>query len=561
MFKPLPEHRNDLISFSFLFLTLGVVYSSCVYFKYVFHNDVFFWFKLDENSFHQMPHYENIVNGRYAAAWLIDLQGLLVHNVSDLRILRFLAILLLSCNAYVFLRQIRRIGWSDLELLLITLAIFILPGFADSIFNVSNDYLLLSVLFACWAFSLAERSKGFFVPTIILLTSITFYQTAAMFYWTMTGMSLLFTRNRFEGVFKYKMIRVLGIGLLSLLSYAFLIFLMSFFWGHKVFNSYNVYKPTFDLLTKLHWFFREPLLNALNLWGIFPKWTSAFMVLGFIVSGVLLSFSSKLVQIKREDRLGAVMNILGQFGFFIVLLILSFLPNLIAQLNAPWYRCLVPLTCLICLVLIWSLDQWTKFLPVPIGRIVRVILLSVAVIYGGIKTFDNVLYYRVLPSHIEWQAYRSMAQNISSRQKDKIYIICPDFIGFDRYDEFGVLTSQSLEDVFPLLISAFRENKGQEGGMPPFIYISLPEDNRVLRMNEFIFMKDPGGKWYSKRAGSRDRFQEFDPVSKLGSALPVDRGTYETQEPIPLDALLKQNPYILNLRQLFSPMEYIKIIK
>jgi len=534
-----------ILTFLLIFLILGTVYSPVLYFNFLHHDESLFWLNLF--SYKQDLADHDIIIGRYASAWLLNLQGLFVHHVSDLKFLRFLAILLLSGFAVMLMGQLRRFSWSYIDAFLAVLAVCFLPGLADGVFYTSNVYVLCSVTLACWSFCKAMDAKGFLIPSLALLAAITFYPSGAMFYWTMVGMFLLFARDRETRDFRAELFRLMAIGFTSLLSYGALLFLMSFHYRDKVWNGYNPYKVDHDWSGKLNWFLHEPLLNALNLWNIFPRWEMAFIISGFIVlTAVMVCF-----------RKSILLTSLWQIALLIFILFLSFLPNLAAGFNAPFYRCLVPLTALIIFILIWAVIQWIKLIPNNSkGGLILTILLCVAAVYGGYKTFNNVLYFRVLPSHIEWDAFRQMAQSVPFKKTDSIYIICPDHIPeIERYDEFGVLTSQYFEDIYPILESAFKED--ELGAVPlPLIYITYPQDEKVMSITRYLTQKLPGGGGMLTNIANGEvvylnNFQSRDNIGSIESRVEVNPGVLWR----------KHHPYVLDLRQIFSVEHYGRLIR
>jgi len=570
---------SSVVMFILIFLILVIVFSSSLCFDYLYHDDVFFWLKYENGSLKHLTFENNMVLGRYAAALLIDLQGMYVHKITDLKILRLLAVILLSGNAYMLLGTMRRLSWSYIQAFLAVLAISFLPGFADGVFYTSNVYVIFSVFFASWSFCRARKGQEFLVPSIILLVAIMFYPSGAMFYWTLVGMSVLFVRDRFDTNFRRELFRFTTIGLTSLASYAILIYFMSFYYSYRVFNAYNPYNIVLDWSGKLNWFFHVPILNALNLWCIFPKWSTVMFIVYFIFSAVLIAMIRAFKEYNYHHHLIRALTCLWQFIFFIFILFLTFMPNLAAQLNAPFYRCLVPLSSLIFFVLIWAIDQWTKVIPRAAGEMVLIVLLSIAVVYGGIKTFNNVLFYRVLPSLVEWDTFKIMAQEGPIKNGGPIYIVSPDHIpGLERYDEFGTLTSQFPEDIFPLLIASFREEGRQDRKILSMVYFSPPQQKDIFRMNLFIFRKSPGGKWLFKKIGNDNPFQEFGPVPVSGprslearDSFQIDPNyadihlqqnrPYYLNQKINADVFLKQeHPYIMNLRQIFSLPDYFELI-
>ncbi len=548
---------RPLTIFLLFLLVLGIVYSPVLYFDYLFHDDVYFWLKLKEFGFKHPLHDYTISMGRYAQAWLETFENIFVHKVSDLKFLRFLGIVVLSANAYLCLQQLRRLSWPDIQSFLVLASMFVLPGFADIVFYAVWSFLTLAILLAVWSFHKVQTSKAITSPIFILFVAITIYPPCAMFYWTMVGASILFTKDRFSSVFKKDILRTLAVGLSSLLAYAFLILMMKNFYGQKVTNTlYNPYEISQDVVGKLQWFFHEPLINALNLWSIFPKVSTAIAVFVFITLTALIIGLMRLKQAEVYKRREIVATYLWQLGLFVFVFFLTFLPNLAAHDNAAFYRCLIPLTSLVLFALIWALIQWVKIIASnqAMNRLMIIGLLSIAVVYGGIKTYQNVLCYRVLLSHVEWSAFRLMAENISLKKVDAIYMIRPNHIPpIERYDEFGVVSSHYQQDLYSLLLCAFREAGNQEQYPVPLIFISDPDDKKIFYYEEIYFKKLSNEKWVFRRITKADSFHEFE-HSFLGETL--DEGTFGLVDQSK-DIHSQKSLYILDLRTLFSLENFV----
>ncbi len=286
---------RSIILFLLFFFIIAVVYSPVLYFDYLFHDDCCFWVKLKEYGFKYYAHDLLIAYCRFGLAWLFDLEHFFVHKILDLKFLRFLAIVISSGNAFFLLKQMRRLSFSDVRAFLVISAMFFLPGFAETFFYASTFALVVTFSLACWSFHRIETGKGMVIPIFSFLLAITIYPSVAMFYWTMTGLYILFVPDRFSVLFRRNIFRLMVAGLLGLLIYAILVFLMHYFFSSKIGNSlHNPYVISSDWPSKLQWFFQEPIGNALNLWNIFPQVITSIIVSGFILFTALLVLTKKL---------------------------------------------------------------------------------------------------------------------------------------------------------------------------------------------------------------------------------------------------------------------------
>ncbi len=142
------------------------------------------------------------------------------------------------------------------------------------------------------------------------------------------------------------------------------------------------------------------------------------------------------------------------------LLILSFLPNLLAVYNAPFYRCICALATIILLLLIWSLKVCLELIfKIDASRYFNVFIV-LACLFAGIYAFQTIHAYRVIPSKVELayimniikqreksgQEYHTTHMILASREEMP-----------SRYDEFGVLSSSYDGNVQFLFKVAFRE--------------------------------------------------------------------------------------------------------
>ncbi len=543
------KSRSTLVFFLFLLLLI-VVYSPVLYFNFVFHDDALFWLKLKEYGIKHYSYDNLIIECRFGEAWLQTLENIIVRHVTDLTWLRFSSLFILSCNAYLMFLQMRRLSFSDIQAFLVISAMAFLPGFAANIFNSSYCFVFfLTILLATCSFNQARNSQKIPLPVLLLFLSIATYPSTAMFYWVMVGMYILFTPDRYSVQFRQNISRLIAVGTTGLVIYAALIYVMHFYFSHHLNNTfYNPYLISLDYAGKFQWFIQEPLTNSLNLWNIFPKVTTSLVIIGFIFISAWAIFRKKLFAIEPSKRKAWVLTCLWQTALFIIVFFLTFLPNLVAQGNAAFYRCLLPLSSLTWLLLVWALFQWQKIWPKIFTSMVITALLSTAVVYAGIKTYDNVLWYRVLPSYVEFKAYMDMAKELRSKKTDGVYVILPYHFPVQRYDEFNVLTSDFTGEIYHLIYCVLNETDSTNRGVPR-VYISSPGSTYARELIEVYYKKLPNGEFIYKNINNN----HFLPLKY--NWVSCDHGVLPFLYPQRIDPKGK-NWSIINLTDLFSLSNY-----
>lgn len=555
---PLTLSRSIIIYLLF-FLLIGAVYSPVLYFDYLYHDDTSFWIKFKELGFKHFFFDTCVSQCRYGNAILLTMENFFVHKVSDLKILRFLSIMISSGTAFLLFKQMRRLSFSNIQAFLTVSIIFLFPGFANIITNASySSSFSLCILISCLSFHIMEKRKRVTIPIILFLFAISIYPPCAMFYWVMIGMNILFVQERYSADFRDFIFRSVAAGLTSLMLYAISISAIHQFFLHKMNSpSYNPYETASNCIQKLHWFIQEPLRNALNLWSIYPKKNISILVSIFITFTFLITMINKLNHIEPKDKKNVILTWFWQIGLLAFVLLLSFLPNLAAKENVAFYRCLIPLTSLIWLVLIWSIYQWKLILPMILTRWNLIALLSLLVIAGGLTAFRNVLHFRVLPSYVEWMAYKHMAEEIRSKKVDAIDVVLPLHPPFQRYDEFGTLTSDYIFNIYPLIFCAFNEVEKIDVKSMPLLYVLYPGTPDLISVKEILFTKLPDGKWVGRDIYKDKLFDEYD-HSALGDTLDqqlVCSQSYNQR------SLKKLHWYFLDLKDLFDPSNYIDLTR
>jgi len=463
--------------FLFLLLALSVAYLPAYQYSYVFHDGVWF-FKNDPGTFGIHPlHMTAVRLGRFVGAWHYTFLGWFIDSIEDLKILRFLSVFQLAFCAALFVAYLQKPLGSTLAAIFSSILIFTQPPFQVLVSSEGNAFIVPAVWLSFIAGLLAKRvpyQKNFgkqmldphyTAAVLLLFYSISIYQTAAMYYWVMVMLCLLSQTGRSVKEVIKSAGRFFSVGFMALFIYAAVLFYLKQYYAEYLKTSYNLlyyaYAVEFNLLRKLKWFVQEPLINSLNLWNIFPQVRYAIMVAGFIGSGFLLRI---FIFMKREKnrtaRRAYLQKVFLYSCLFFILFLLSFLPNLIAQGDAPFYRCCLGLTTMIVIALIFSIKSWTGILPDNIRNKVFTLILLLLSLAGICKSYQTVLHCRALPSYFEKNYVKNILKNTPLDQDKTIYLIRPDFSSLGlkrRYDEFGTLTTHYGGNKRAFLAAILRE--------------------------------------------------------------------------------------------------------
>jgi len=457
--------RNEkLFYFSAIFLTLGIVYSPCLFFKYIYHDEVILLINRQPFVLHPNFHLEMGL-GRPGNAVLVTFYDWFLNSIEDIQVTRWICLLELSICTRLCMKLFQKFLSDRIIAFLAAITLFTLPPFQVFISwsgNVAwHTTLLLSTINAMILYRRLEHhpeeSIGQFLkrrslfPAILFFMALLIYPAVAMFYWAMLALILLgqssAQQKRSAAIFAA--IGFLYFGLYSLMLAAFKIFYRE---THGIYNPYNFCT---DISEKISWLIREPLTNALNLHSIYPRTWVAVSWAAFVV----LSAAVFCVRTKP-----AFQKISFYSALFFSLLILSFLPNLSAQVNVGFYRCSTGLSALILIAVIWAVHSWMIFFPDKIKP--RACLLTFLILFcaGTQQAFSNVLNHRALPSTIELSELGNIAKYLNFDRFQHIHILRPLASPQDRYDEFGTLTTSFFHNVAPFF-THIAEANGQSIGI------------------------------------------------------------------------------------------------
>jgi len=495
--------KNHWQYFFIIVLSLFICYLPALVGSYVHHDDVYFWLR-DNQSFSQHPmSHLMFAMGRFLGAYLVTAQGFLVTKVVDLNLIRLLSILQISLSAWIIFLFLSKQNESKLKAYLICMLIFTLPPFQIMAAYAAIAFLSTSILLSTLAAyltlqtpidsSLTKRllNKQLLLSILLLISSYSIYSSTAPFYWIFVILSLFaLPKDKSYAEIKQSMWNLFYVGLSATAGYALILKLSKGLLLKATRGMHNPYVMTTDYYQKILWFFKEPLVNALNFWNIHPNNSLTLLSLFFILCPLLavLFFAGK--KDKGEEG-GRLLVRPPMFKFFIICLtlILSFLPNLINIGYVAYYRCLAGLMSCIVILFIWSLQKWLQLLPSSTRDKIFIPCLILICLYGGFKAFTNISNFIVRPNHFELEITKNILDRSDLNKFKKIHILHPELNNLrQRYDEFGNFTTQYLNNTKLFIKCALREIK-REGGLDleKLRYaISPPLDNYFFKSSTLV---------------------------------------------------------------------------
>ena len=265
-----------------------------------------------------------------------------------------------------------------------------------------------------------------------LLASLMIYQPAGMFFWVVVAMSLLTSRETVSAAMR-KFSSCLAISVGSIIA-EFIVFRI----GTACYGASDEQRAglTRDVLGKAIWFLRRPLRNALNLDALHPSLDFAILAAIFIAGGLVLYFVGSWKQ--RGARLGIAL----------VLMPLSYLPNLAAADSYGPHRTQVALTPLLAFFFVLALRGYLSALQSFSRQSRDQLLLCVVSGWAIVSAFSarhNVIKYMTEPQAIEYRLLKSQLQRIEPAYAATIYFIpaalSDRLTEFFCYDEFGTPSS------------------------------------------------------------------------------------------------------------------------
>ncbi len=465
----------------------SLTYAPVIQSHYLFTDDFFWiWSHLPQEELYKGLLGEGLVQGRL-------IYGLLKYIIFDyinsfksieaantIRFAGIIGIGLLAYVVYVFLK-LNRV--KAVHAFLISILICTLPSlqlYVSWVVCVPYIYsALLSAFSALLLFKVVLKGKGektfhrviaVLAAMILLVIAMTIYQPTAMIFWAMIAVPLAMLRdedliNKWYSPF----IIYFAVGVASMAVYFCAVKIV-----HVSMNMAMDSRGTFisfeHIPYKLFWFLFSPLKNALNLWNIFPTYKMGIFVGIIIVAGLLSGSRHAILQVIKERRLNLLWKHSLRMFFIIIVILLSYLPNLLVVESWATYRTLISLAAVIYLLLCCgfiNIVEFFKFVPEFSGKIRNSLITVILIMFTINATYlahDNVNRYFATLQSKEFSYIKDSIRKYGTAdlsEVSKIYVRKPNkknFIKRGFIYEFGQISSLKNWAIIPMVRLALYES-------------------------------------------------------------------------------------------------------
>jgi hypothetical protein len=388
-------------------------------------------------------------HGRPLHGMLLEMSFSYLKSVNDLVWLRLASIALLAGLGIVLWRRVDSAGWPALDATALGLAVTLLPAAQICATWAYSWPWVLSLILAVAGFSAieVEGEKGEKPRVMGILSGVCLYMLATLIYQSnalfavvpMAAVALPGTTRRTRTELLHWFAVHLAVLFVSLgLSYL----LLKLLFAGGVFHEAPRMQLEGNPLTKLGWFFWQPLPNALALYALRDDFHTGAV---FFWAAVALVVSCLASVIRNEPGKE------GELAHLQWWLCLGVLPwvahgvSLVAAERSTAYRTLYALSGLALVVVFAALHQ----LPIDEKKQLWVrysVLAALLLTAAGLAAYQS---YTLIaqPQAREWSLVRSAVMQARLQDTTRIYVIEPTLA--DRstarvhYDEFGSLSSDS----------------------------------------------------------------------------------------------------------------------
>lgn len=454
---------RDFLLFIFILLTMTATYFPAVSSYYVHHDDYLLW-AWKRDGFQNHPQFAFMMAiGRFIGVYILLGLGSLVTSVYDANIIRFVSIFTLSLCAWLLFLWLRPYFKTMVHPFLLSLLIFTLPPFQVFAGWASTAYCSIATLFAILAGIMADRIpmekptlRGLIDKHVIgsvglLFCALITHPMPAMFYWVIAAFYMVLEKPTASSTrWKQKMLVFALVGFSTISIYAVMLRFVKAHYIRNTVGSYNPYVMTSDPVRKLVWFIRDPLFTSLNLWNIFPNsiysWTIIMFILITIASMALVRRS--LHTMKEQHYSGD--RLIWLSSMFFILIILSYLPGIVAIGTFAPYRSNVALVSMVIVIMMWALQSWILLLQQKLQKTLWTVILFAACAWGISRANHNVKYYFAISDNLELRYIQNIVRTHDLRNYNKIHVVMPEkaFVGPEyRNDEFASPATINPRDI------------------------------------------------------------------------------------------------------------------
>jgi hypothetical protein len=391
----------------------------------------------------------------------------LVSDIDSLRLVRLISVVGIGLLGVALYAALRKAGTGRWLATAIALSLVVLPSFQVYVswavlFAAPYAGVLAGLAWVCSSSTSGVDRRGFVVRVVLaaalLFIALLTYQPAAMLFWVFAAIDLLSPNARLSESAKKFVVGLVIAGAALVAAYA----VVKVGAQHYGAPGGGRTALTHDLLGKLRWFWDQPLLNALNPFDLVPSWTIAGVTIGVATVGIVL--------LHARRRWAA----LGFLGIAVVLVPLSYLPNLVVVEDWASYRSIGALSALLMLYGwfgLWGIarvvtaghDKSRSRLP---ARSVAGAVAAALVITGLVLAARNVTTLFAKPESLEHQMLRSALASHDVARVRRVVFIKPNWsqgaAPLVRYDEFGLPSAFAPWVPDPAVKLVLREQGGTQ---------------------------------------------------------------------------------------------------
>jgi len=472
------DHPRERCGF-LLYLVLGgaylfTVYSPALFIKFAFH-DQYRYFLPSSDSISGDPQFAWLVGiGRPLTAVVEGVVFSLVDKISDLTTVRIVVVACVVVTAALFARWLQGVTTSRATALLLSLAVFSLPGIQFHVFigDVPN---ILAILFALLAYFSVEKFNPFGFPKpgaskylvlgiVCFLISAFFYVPKAMFFLVPCLAAALFKDRLALSEGRERILRDLCVFAVGCIAYFVItkVFLAPRLDQDSIPANYR-FSITTDIWKKLRLFKDTLTPIAFNLWNIQPDKTVLYSTAFVILTGLLSAFAKTVSQLGPREIVSALKRTALLIVFVFAVALSCNAPTLVARGSLVLYRILFAYTAAVVVLLVWSFRSFSELLPKALGQKIFLSLTLALCVAGGISAFD-VTYHNALNARLEF-AYicRAIKQNAAEGVR-RIHVVRPEpsGVGFNGRrsslgDEFNHNSTRFPQDIMFIVSTALSE--------------------------------------------------------------------------------------------------------
>lgn len=442
---------QKILIFIGILLILILAYFPTISNTYVHHDDVKFFLKTPFRPL--IPDfYNNVFFGRPLGALRLTTYNIFINQASDLTFFRALNILILALCAFILI-MLRNYGTKEqyIQTALVSLIIFTLPAFQILVAFIGICATPFALLFAILAAKYVHKTL---CSLIFLFISLLFYPPIAMFYWVIVAGEIIFFQWNDPRQSMKRLARLFFTGFAGLGLYGLYLKCTKNLFSNLTVSGYDPYSVDLNIVSKLSWFIQEPLFNAINLWNIFPNQQFAYVLFLLILGAGAI----RLIQVVQSRNTQELPGRIALVILFLILFPLAFLPNLAPAKSLGFYRCLLPLSALTFITIVWAINVWLTWLLPKRSRQLMTYILVISLAVGIFWCNRNIYLYRAKPSSAEFEYVKNKLKDLNLNELKSIHIIRPELRQLKvRYDEFATPTSFYDHDIVPLITCVIKE--------------------------------------------------------------------------------------------------------